>query len=245
MNTMNGTAYVPIQLLHKWKGYGLWDSGSSVSLMGSKLAKTLGTKITSSNVTARGVTGHRISLAGETKLHLTIGPNTLTHKFLVVKEDQDSVILGTDLMERLGPVLLDLEKQELRLKSFFDDSIQSIKLGSTPEGQVCFTVANIKIPPNKEATVALISTYDGPTKGSLPLFHPDEQLVCSPPSEETECGIFKTKLFNLSDKEIEVNQDSRLGTINIIEEETHLAPIQGPPVPPGNIREKVPLNTTI
>lgn len=149
-------------------------------------------------------------------------------------------------MERLGPVLLDLEKQELRLKSFFDDSIHVLKLGSTPEGQICFTVSNIRLAPHTEATVALIGTYDTPSKGSMPLFQPDERLVCSPLSGPTIRGIFTAKLFNPTDQEIDVNQDNRVGTIDVIEEETHLALIRGvPETQECSIREKVPLERTI
>ena len=127
VNSTGGILHVPIQL-QGINVLALWDSGSSISLIGSGLVKKLDLPLCKTNLKAAGVTGDKLVLSGEATVKTKLGPNILNHDFAVMDNGKTEVILGTDYMERIGPYLVDIEHQQLKLKNLASGEITPIDL---------------------------------------------------------------------------------------------------------------------
>ena len=127
VNSTGGILHVPI-CLQGTTIFALWDSGSSISLVGSALVTKLGLKIRKTNLRAAGVTGDKLKLSGEANIKTKLGPNELYHDFAVMDNGKTEVIIGTDYMERIGPYLVDIEKQQLKLKNLASSEIKTIDI---------------------------------------------------------------------------------------------------------------------
>jgi hypothetical protein len=117
VNMVKGSFLVPLKL-EGVSVKGLWDTGSSISLISLKTAKKVRAKMESSNIRATSVTGHPLPMTGQTWIHVKLGDRTIRHKFGVMDgEAREDVLLGTDYMMQLGAYLVDLEKKEIQILS--------------------------------------------------------------------------------------------------------------------------------
>ena len=128
VNTTGGILYVPLSI-EGFEVPALWDSGSSISLISRSLAEDLALKISKTKLRATGVTGDKLSLSGESEASVILGPTQLKHKFIIFEANKsDEVILGTDLMEKVGPYLVDIDLGLLKLKDKLSGRIHHIQL---------------------------------------------------------------------------------------------------------------------
>ena len=95
---------------------------------GSGLVKKHDLPLCKTNLKAAGVTGDKLVLSGEATVKTKLGPNILNHDFAVMDNGKTEVILGTDYMERIGPYLVDIEHQQLKLKNLASGEITPIDL---------------------------------------------------------------------------------------------------------------------
>lgn len=85
--------YIPIQLAGETY-HALWDSGSSISLIGEMILNEVDSTVQKTRINATGVTGAKLPLIGEITLTTTLGPNEVTHNFAVFKGHGKEIILG-------------------------------------------------------------------------------------------------------------------------------------------------------
>jgi predicted aspartyl protease len=112
VSTVNGNYYLPFMLGRRCEG--LLDSGSSISLISARVFKKLGMDMKPIRVRATSVTGHQLNLIGQLDVEIEVGGKRLRHRFGVLEGNAtEDVLLGSDFLARIGPVILDLEKGKL------------------------------------------------------------------------------------------------------------------------------------
>jgi predicted aspartyl protease len=112
---VEGNFRVPIKLNNQ-RYMGLWDTGSTVSLINCETAKQLLCKIKPAAFRATSVTGHVLKIVGQATLNINLGGKAQQHTFGVLDDPQaEKVLLGTDYMSKVGPYMLDLKNEYLKL----------------------------------------------------------------------------------------------------------------------------------
>ena len=96
----------------------MWDTGASISIVHEKIVRDLDLEIKRTSATASGITGHELRIVGQCIAEVHIGPRPLMHRFIVVQNGPNDLVLGgTDFMHKLGPTLLDLPGNKIRFRN--------------------------------------------------------------------------------------------------------------------------------
>ena len=164
-------ATINIRLNGKICGPALVDAGATISLIRTDIASSLGLSTERSHTTATGVTKDTLDIIGQTHVELGIEHDWHgMHKFYLANEISYPVILGTDLLSKIGTVTYDFQDCTLRLNNG-----QDIQMGDQSSSKTVKTCNTVEIPPFTE--MAIVAQVNNITESEECIFEGIKNLA--------------------------------------------------------------------
>lgn len=199
----------------------LVDARATISIIRADLASDLGTAIEKSYLTATGVTKDTLDIIGCPKVKLNIKPEWEgSHEFYVTRNISYEVILGTDLLTKLGTVAYNFTKCTLHI-----NGSKGVPMGedtTVGHARVC---NNIDVPPLTQMIITVRVPYTSKAKKEC-IFEGCRDQARNLLIGKSICKVDDGKIFvpvlNPTTRTHSIKKDEVIGSVETLEEDLRL-----------------------
>ena len=198
----------------------LVDAGATISLIRTDVATRLGLVMEKSQTTATGVTKDTLDIIGQTHAELTIENDWCDmHKFYLANDISYPVILGTDLLSKIGSITYDFQKCTLHLNNG-----QGIQMGDQSAPRSVRTCNTIEIPPFTE--MAIVAQVNKTTNSEEYIFEGNKNLarhiLIGKSVNKIQQGKLVIPVMNPTNKPYVIQKDEIVGNVESLENDLEL-----------------------
>ena len=133
-------------LIDNYSTTGLLDTGSAITLISEKWAKTHKLQTKRTSICARSVNNQTLPITGTTDVTITVADKAVVHTVYILRNSPFAAILGVDILKKLGRISLDFAEGNVEFNG------RTTQLGSEDTSATCAVklISSITLPPHSE-----------------------------------------------------------------------------------------------